>query len=247
VVGGSKQYHGSPAFNALAALRAGVDLATVLAPERAANIIATFSPDLIVYPLEGEYLGRRHLKTMLEFSKKKTAVVIGGGLTRNKETLSAVRIFLKKTTIPCVIDADAIYAIDGKISRKMFLLTPHAGEFYALTGKKVATNINQRKNAVMKEAKRFGIAMLLKGHIDIISDGTKTALNNTGNAYMTKGGTGDVLAGICGSLIAQGNSIFDSACAAAYICGRAGDLAAKEKKQSLLASDLIEKIADVVS
>jgi NAD(P)H-hydrate epimerase len=183
---------------------------------------------------------------MMEFSKKKTAVVIGGGLGRNKETLSAVRLFLKKTELPCVIDADALYALNKNIVKKSFLLTPHAGEFYALTGKKVTINLKERIRTVEKEALRLKTTILLKGHIDIISDGKKTALNRTGNPYLTKGGTGDTLAGIAGSLIAQGNGIFDSACGAAYINGKAGDLVAAQKKQALLASDVLEKIADVI-
>jgi len=217
VIGGSKQYHGSPVFNALAAMRSGVDLVTVLAPKRAADIIASFSPDLIVYPLGGDYLGKRHLKTLLEFTKRKTAVVIGGGLCRNKDTMDAVRMFLKKIALPCVIDADAIYTLDKKIAGGNFLVTPHAYEFYKLTRKKVTNNLNERTKVVKEAAKEFNVTILLKGHIDIVSDGKRTALNRTGNPYMTKGGTGDVLAGICGSLLAQGNSVFDAACGAAYI------------------------------
>ena len=78
--------------------------------------------------------------------------------------------------------------------------------------------------------------------IDIISDGKQVALNKTGNPYMTKAGTGDTLAGICGALLAQGQDAFKAACAAAYINGQAGDIAAAKLKQSLMASDLIEAI-----
>ena len=96
-------------------------------------------------------------------------------------------------------------------------------------------------------AKKINAVVLLKGHIDTISNGVKTETNKTGDAFTTKGGTGDTLAGICGSLLAQGIEPFDAACAAAYINGKAGDIAAKEKKQALLATDIIEKIPDAFS
>ena len=116
VIGGSKLYSGSPAFNALAAYRAGVDLVTIIAPERAANIIATFSPDLITYPVKGEYFEEKHLKEVFDVisTSQFNACVIGGGLGRNKKTRKFVIKFLQEIEIPCVIDADAIYAISEK-------------------------------------------------------------------------------------------------------------------------------------
>jgi NAD(P)H-hydrate epimerase len=221
-------------------LRSGVDLVTIVAPERAANIIASLSADLITYPLKGDYLGKEHLSKLMEFSKNKTAVVIGGGLCREKNTLLAVKEFLKRIEIPAVIDADAIYALDRSLLKKNFVITPHSREFYAMTGIEPEASLEKRIQSV----KRFNCksTILLKGFVDIISDGAAIALNRAGNPYMTKGGTGDTLAGICGSLLAQGIECFDAACAAAFINGRAGDIAAKDKKQGLLATDLIEKI-----
>lgn len=254
VVGGSKKYSGSPAFNALAALqamsayRSGVDVVEVLAPRRAADIIAKFSPDIITFPLEGDYLQKKHLKILLDESKNKTAFVIGGGLGRNKKTLETVKSYLKKIKIPGVIDADAIYAVSwknkAKINLSKFIITPHAYEFYVLTGKKPSDAFKERIKLVENSAEKLNTTILLKGHIDIISNGKQTAVNKTGTPYMTKGGTGDTLAGICGSLLAQGNNLFDSACAGAYINGKAGELT--KRKNSLTASDLLDKIGDIV-
>lgn len=111
VVGGSRKYSGSPALNSLAALKSGVDLVTVAAPERAANIIASFSPNIIAYPLDGQFLSTRHMNELVELARGKTAVVIGGGLMTRKETSEAVVKFLEKITVPAVIDADAIRAV----------------------------------------------------------------------------------------------------------------------------------------
>jgi len=249
VIGGSRVYSGSPAFNALAALRSGVDLVEVCSPERAANIIASFSPDLITHPLKGDYFSEKHLKYIFEVAKNKTACVIGGGLGRKKETFKAVREFLKKTNLPCVIDADAIYAIAEKKSclKENFVLTPHSYEFYILSGEKVAKNMEERKKQVKRIARNCGCIILLKGHIDIISDGKEIYLNKTGSPYMTKGGTGDTLAGICGALLARNAKPIEAAYFGAYINGKAGELAAKKYKESLLASDLIEEIPKVIN
>ena len=249
VIGGSKHYSGSPAFNALAALRSGVDLVTIAAPQRAANIIASFLPDLIAYPLKGDYLNKKHLQELLELTKNKSAVVIGGGLCREKEILKAVIEYLKRIEIPCVIDADAIHAIalNKKVVKgKNWIITPHIYEFYVLSGRKVGTNLKERIKAVKEVASELKTTILLKGHIDVISDGKKVALNRTGSPYMTKGGCGDTLTGICGALLARGVSRFDSACAAAYVNGKAGELATKRYKEGLLATDLIENIPKVI-
>ncbi|MBU5678945.1 MAG: NAD(P)H-hydrate dehydratase [Candidatus Aenigmatarchaeota archaeon] len=247
VVGGSKLYHGSPAFNALAAYRSGVDLVFILAPERAANIIASFSPDLITYPLSGDYITKEHLETILSFAKKSDALVIGGGMGRERETLDAIKEILIKVTIPCVIDADAIYAVaeNKDILKKNFILTPHRFEFKVLSGISIE-NMEKSKKMVKDVAKKLNSIILLKGPIDIISDGYRIAINETGNPYMTKGGTGDTLAGICGSLLAQGKESFLSACCAAYINGKAGDIVAKKKREALLASDIIDAIPEVL-
>jgi len=249
IIGGSKHYSGSPAFNALAALKAGVDLTTVAAPERAANIVASFSPDLIAYPLKGDYLNKKHLKELLELTERKTAVVIGGGLTRRKEVVEAVIKYLEKIDIPAVIDADAIHAVAKKkeiLRNKNFVLTPHTFEFKVLSEIEVGENLSERIEAVRETAKNLETTILLKGHVDVISNGKKTALNKTGSPLMTKGGMGDTLAGICGALLARGNNCFDSACAAAYINGLAGEMAAKKFGESVVASNILEEIHKVL-
>jgi len=249
VIGGSKHYSGSPTFNALAALRSGVDLVTIAAPQRAANIIASFLPDLIAYPLKGDYLNKKHLPELLRLTKNKSAVVIGGGLCREKEILKVVIEYLKRIEIPCIIDADAIHAIalNKKVVKgKNFVITPHTYEFYVLSGIKVGANLNERIKAVKEVASELKTTILLKGHIDVISDGKRVAINKTGSPFMTKGGLGDTLAGIAGALLAREVNCFDAACAAAYINGKAGELAAKKFKEGLIASDLIKEIPNVI-
>jgi NAD(P)H-hydrate epimerase len=223
---------------------------TIVAPERAANIIASFKPDLIAFPLKGDYFTKDHLEEVIQFTKRKDAVVIGGGMTRRPEVLEFILEFLKRNQLPTVIDADAIHALanDKKIVKgRPVIITPHSQEFFILSGKRVGTDLKERIKSTGVLAKEIQTTILLKGHLDIISDGKRTAINKTGSPYMTKGGCGDTLAGICGAYLARGLDVFTSACAAAFVNGRAGEIAAKKWGEGLLASDLIDCIPVAIS
>jgi len=257
VIGGSEFYSGSPALSAMAAFRAGVDMVRIIAPKRAADIIASFSPDLAAYPLEGKWLGKKHLATLIEMTEGakevahgKTAVVIGGGVGRSEETQNVILEYLEKVSVPVVIDADAIHAVSKKpeiILGKPFLITPHTYEFFVLTGREVYKLPQEEKiRAVKEEAARLKTTILLKGRTDIISDGKEVALNKTGGPFLTVGGTGDTLAGICGAILARGIDPFLAAQAAAFINGLAGEIAFKKLGEGLVATDLIEAIPEVI-
>ncbi len=258
-IGGSQFYSGSPALAALAAFRAGVDMVYIIAPRRAADIIASFSPNLAAFPLEGKRLTKEHLATLLEMTKSaeivtegKTAVVIGGGMGRSPETQEVILEYLSQIKIPAVIDADAIYAVAKKpeiLSERPFLITPHSYEFYILTGKEIMAKSDEEKIKIVKEeAQRLKTTILLKGKLDILasSKGNEIAINKTGHPSMSVGGTGDTLAGIAGCLLARGENCFKAAGAAAYINGSAGKRAAKRLGESMTATDLIEEIPNVL-
>lgn len=242
VIGGSHLYHGSPLFNSLAAYRSGVDLVLTVCPERAANLVASHGPDLITYSLKGIYITTKHTKTLVKLSKKADAVIIGGGMGGPNgltlESWKAIQNFLEKIEKPCVIDADALKSINN--IKQNFLLTPHSKEFEELT------NTKANKTNLKKFAKQNNCTILLKGNKDVVADKNNIKENKTGSPFLTVGGTGDILAGVCGSLLAQGNNIFDSACAAAYITGKAGEKASKKYKQGLMASDLLDEIPEVI-
>lgn len=258
IIGGGELYTGSPALAAQAGFRAGVDMVRIIAPKRAADIIASFSPNLAAFGLDGKWLDKKDLATLLlttesakSVSHEKAAVVIGGGLGRSKNTQETILEYLKSVSLPVVIDADAIHALSDNhevIQGKNFLLTPHPYEFFILTGQKVKSlSFTEKIDIVRAEAKKIGCVILLKGEKDIISDGKEVAVNKTGSPYLTTGGTGDTLAGICGSLMAQGISPFLAAQAGAFINGKAGEIAAKKFNQSLLATDLIDCIPEVLN
>ena len=257
VIGGSEFYSGSPALSAMAAFKSGVDMVRIIAPQRAADIIASFSPDLAAYPLEGKWLERKHVAILVSMTESakivshgKTAVVIGGGMGRTEETQEAILEYLSQVDIPIVIDADAIHALAKNpeiISGKNFLITPHTYEFFILTKKEIYRLPEKEKiKHVREEAGRLKTTILLKGRTDIISNGKEVALNKTGSPFLTKGGTGDTLAGIAGAILARGIDPFTAAQAAAYINGRTGEIVAQKMGEGLLATELIKVIPEVL-
>jgi NAD(P)H-hydrate epimerase len=150
---------------------------------------------------------------------------------------------------PLLLDADALKAL-GVVKKNVFdestVMTPHAGEFQAVSGKLPSRDLKVRSSEVRAFASRSGAVILLKGHTDIISDGTRVKLNETGNPGMTVGGTGDVLSGIVAGLMAQGVGGFRAAVAGAFVNGASGDLAEEEYGYHLTPTDLLDYIPTVL-
>ena len=250
IIGGSHTYTGPPIFNALAAYRTGVDLVSIISPKRAADIAASYTPELITYPVEGKFFSKGHAKTVLKIIEeiKPDACVIGGGITKHDNVSKFVVKILKNIYIPCVIDADALYILGKTVSliKENYILTPHSKEFYYLTGTILPKNLNERVNLVKQKSLELGCTILLKGYFDVISDGNEVLINKTGTPAMTVGGTGDILAGITGALISMHVDPLTSAAAAAFISGKSGEYAFKKYGFSLLPSDVINEIPKVI-
>ena len=251
VIGGSETYSGAPAYVALAALRSGVDLTYICAPEKTAYAISSMSPDLITIKLKGQHFAPENLDEIKPFLERATGVAVGPGLGMHKDTVNAVEKlldFLGKLNKPTLFDADAIKAF-GLRKRRVsfpFVLTPHAGEFEALSGKSLPADLKQKMDKVKSVAREIGATILLKGPVDIVSNGDNVKLNFTHNPGMTVGGTGDVLSGIVGAFLAQGFYIFEASVAGAFLNGLAGNLVFKEKGYHMVATDLIEKIPSAI-
>ena len=245
VVGGGP-YTGAPAFTGMAAMRSGVDLAFVATPEASALPVSIYSPNIIVRPLPGDIICQEHVGILLELSEEADVVAIGPGLGDAKDTMEAVRRFVSKCRKPLVIDADAIGACGARphvLRGKTGVITPHAGEFRKLTGKSVPAEDGEKRMELVEDAaSRLHMTIVLKGAVDVISDGTYIRLNRTGNSAMTVGGTGDVLTGVVAGILAQKATPFAAGRIGAFTAGVAGDLAFEEKSFGLLATDVIDKV-----
>jgi NAD(P)H-hydrate epimerase len=269
IVGGG-QYYGAPALSSFAAQRTGVDLVIIATPKKVARAITSYSPllikpvklakhlakispTLIINELNNEKnLVLSDIKIIEKQINKADAILIGPGLGTEYQTQNAIEKIINRVIDqkkPMVIDADAIRVIGKKqklIKNTKTVITPHAEEFKYLTGVNLLKDIEKRKKEVQEWAKKLGITIVLKGPIDIISNGETTKLNDFHNPSMTVGGTGDVLAGIIGALISKGVEPFNAARIGIFINGAAGNLAFEKYSYGLVATDIIEQIPNVL-
>ncbi|MBT8172034.1 NAD(P)H-hydrate dehydratase [Candidatus Bathyarchaeota archaeon] len=251
VIGGNKIFSGAPALAALAALRTGVDVVTVAAPEKTALTISSMAPELITLKLKGKHLNGNNLSVIKDQLNSATAVVLGPGLGIHKDTKEAVKEIIgeiEKIKIPLLLDADGL-KIFSEFKRKIdspIVLTPHVKEYEILIENKLSKNLKEKTKNVQNMARELGVTILLKSQIDIISNGEDVKYNFTGNPGMTVGGTGDVLSGIVGGFLAMGTNAFKAAVAGVYINGAAGDFVAVEKGYHMLPTDVIEWIPHVI-
>ncbi|MEM2935228.1 MAG: NAD(P)H-hydrate dehydratase, partial [Candidatus Thermoplasmatota archaeon] len=228
IIGGGA-YTGAPYLAGMAALRAGCDLVYVCCPSSVWNVIASFSPNLIVRKMDGEFLTVEGLKEVEDVIEKADAIVVGPGLGKRKEVMEACEFIFDNYDKKFVYDADAIEVLNGKKCNQKVIITPHSGEFKRLTSIDLPEDIGERAEIVKEEAKKLDATILAKGVIDIISDGRRLKMNKIHNEAMTVGGTGDTLAGICAAMLSKKIEIFYSACISAFINGMAGNMAYEEK------------------
>ncbi len=236
-LGGSRGFSGAITLASKAALRSGAGLVSAFVPESIHALVAPAIPEVMVHssPPEGNW----------------SAMLAGPGMGRTATTREQVLHALETAEVPVVLDADAITVLADHIdavaaAQCPLILTPHPGEFAALFGLKVEDVQEDRVGMARMAAARLNAVVVLKGAGTIIAAPDQCpAVNMTGNPGMATGGSGDVLAGLIAGLAGQGIAPFEAACAAVWLHGRAGDLAAAEKAQaSVIAGDLIEKIPD---
>jgi hydroxyethylthiazole kinase-like uncharacterized protein yjeF len=251
VIGGSEVFSGAPALVSLAALRTGVDIVYLAAPAKTAYAVSSMSPDLITLKLKGDHLTASNVAALQSYVESVDAVVMGPGLGLHAETREFVKscvATVENAGKPLLLDADGLktFADFKRPLRVPLVLTPHAGEYAVLTGRKLPENLEERVVEVQRTAAELKAVVLVKGQVDVVCDGKRVKLNFTGNPGMTVGGTGDVLSGVVGALLAQKADAFEAAVAGAFVNGAAGDFAAGDTGFHLVASDLLEWIPRVL-
>jgi ADP-dependent NAD(P)H-hydrate dehydratase / NAD(P)H-hydrate epimerase len=262
VVGGSVGKAGAPAMASLSALRAGAGLVTAAIPSPVLAQVAGFSPELMTQPLAASTNGQIAAKRLVAERFRalvagKTVAAIGPGLGQSAGTVKFLASMLTETTIPAVVDADALNIIaahkpllssiqkQGKAGRT-FVFTPHPGEMARLAGTTVAEIQANRLAVARSFARTNGIILVLKGWRTLIAhpDGA-VSVNTTGNPAMAKGGSGDMLTGLIAGLLAQypgepGRAVE----AAVYIHGLAADLAVRgADEHTLLPTDSLHQFS----
>lgn len=249
---GSYGMAGAAIMAGKAALRCGIGLLKIAVPKSIYPVCATNILESVYYPLEetsNGVISSKNTDFLLEMCEKSSAVLIGCGLSVCDDTKNLVQSVITNCEKPLVIDADALNCICNKPEilknlKAPAIITPHPGEMARLlhsTPKAVNSN---RENTAIDFAKKFGVVTVLKGAGTIIAspDG-EVYINHTGNSGMATGGSGDILSGIIGSLLAQGASPINAAAAGVFLHGTIGDLAAEKLgKISMLPTDMIDMI-----
>jgi NAD(P)H-hydrate epimerase len=240
VVGGSFGKSGAPAMSGLGALRSGAGLVTVAVPKEILTAVAAYRPELMTEPLEGA-----------DF-KKATVLAIGPGLGTSDETVRFVKRLYFESDIPAVVDADALNALAGDLGHtdKIRILTPHPGEMSRLMGISTKEVQADRLANAQSMAKKSGATIVLKGDRTVIAfpDG-ETWVNPTGSPSMATGGTGDILTGMTAGMLAQHpKDMKHAVCAAVWLHGRCGELAAQDLgEESTLATDLLTYLPEAMN
>lgn len=250
VIGGRIGFTGAPYLASLSAFRTGSGLVYMAVPESIYEIEAAKCEEIICLPFASSNGGfsASAADSLISLAEKCDVCVLGPGLGLNEDTVLLTQELLKRIDIPIVLDADGINAIAGNINilaerascRRYTVLTPHDVEFARIGGDLSTGRINGARTM----SKQLGAAVVLKGNTTVtaLPEGD-TLINTSGNPGMAKGGSGDVLAGMIGSLIGQGISIEMAAVAGVYFHGAAGDFAAERYGEyGMLPTDLIDEI-----
>lgn len=249
---GSYGMAGAALLCARAALRSGVGLLRVALPERVYPLLVEALPEAVFLPVAEDAEGRFAAEALPRLQTALTdadAVVLGCGMGAGAPQQALVQELLRHSTVPVILDADGINAVSLHIlveetRSAPLILTPHPGEMARLLG--VTTQVVQadRVGCATRLAQRCHAVVVLKGHRTIVaSPQGQVAENPTGNPGMATGGSGDALAGIVGSLVAQGLPPYEAAVCGVYLHGAAGDAAARRHSQhGMLPTDLIEEL-----
>jgi NAD(P)H-hydrate epimerase len=255
VIGGARGKSGAPCMSSVAALRAGAGLVTAAVAESILPTVASVTPELMTLPLlEGAHgeISSRNLEAPLldPVLEKKSVLAVGPGLGQEAEAVDFFLGLLERTSVPMVIDADALNALaahPGKLNGRgrLLVLTPHPGEMARLAGMSIKEVEADREGIARQFATTHGVTLVLKGWRTLIAhpDG-RMAINTTGNPGMAKGGSGDILTGIVAAMLGQyPEQPAEAVEAAIYLHGLAADFAVRWQDQhTLLAMDTVSHL-----
>jgi hydroxyethylthiazole kinase-like uncharacterized protein yjeF len=239
VVGGNEKYHGAPIMAALGAEKSGADLVNLIVPANQQHLARSFSLNLILETFSGKFLRTQDVPKIVEAAQSADVLVIGNGLGEKPQTQRAIRKILQQATCDLVIDAAALQAfveVSPLAEDRDVVLTPHAGELESL-------KLQASSKDLPQFTKDHHCTLVLKGKEDqICSPAGELHTNKTGHPIMTKGGTGDVLAGLIGGLMAQGMSGFEASKKACEDWGKVGEYVAEQKGLEVTMKEMLGEL-----
>lgn len=234
IITGSKGMTGAGTLAALSAFKTGSGLVYLAVPQSLSQIYAAAVPEAVLLPLKDEngIISCEETDFLINRSADMDAVVIGPGLSTHTGIKKLVNNFVLKCPVPLVIDADALNVLEPGIlqERKIpAVLTPHPGEFARLSGLSTENVQKNRIQNAVELSRRSGAIVVLKGAGTVIAcPGGKYFVNTTGHNCLAVAGSGDVLAGMTGSLLGQKIPPEDAACIGAFVHGKCGEVLAEK-------------------
>jgi ADP-dependent NAD(P)H-hydrate dehydratase / NAD(P)H-hydrate epimerase len=250
IVGASRGLTGSVCLSASAAVRTGAGYATVAVPSDLEAIFETKLTEVMSLGCasrEGR-LRPAASEQIIGAAERAACVVLGPGMGREQSTQRLAQELVERIEAPLVLDADGLNAHAGRIEKLSerdapLVMTPHAGELARLLNTDSEAIESRRLESAREGAKRSGGIMLLKGDDTIVTDGERVAVNRISCPSLATAGTGDVLSGMIGAMIARGVEPFAAACAGVVAHSRAGRAAADlVGPDSVIATDVIDSI-----
>ncbi len=243
LIAGSRGMAGAAVLCARAAASSGAGLVRAGSVEYVTSILQSAVPEVTVRELGTEAI---EAEPLLELVKGCSALAAGPGMGVSDSTVNVIRL-INTLSVKKVLDADAlnVMAEDKSLLSgiKNAILTPHPKEFSRLSGINIGILLADPIKAAREYALMYGVVVLLKGATTVVTDGERTALVTAGSPSMAKGGSGDVLTGVIGGLLAQGMELFEAAYTGAYLCGKAGERACERcGEHSALPSDTIREL-----
>ncbi|MCE7739838.1 MAG: NAD(P)H-hydrate dehydratase [Candidatus Heimdallarchaeota archaeon] len=252
IIAGSMDYIGAPALAGMGAFRTGADLIFILTPSDIRNTVASYRPDFITIPASQKEIEPSDIEDLFSHPRiEGSSFIIGPGMMNSQTTRNTLLKFLEnEEKRQVVIDASALSMMDEEhlklLKNHNVVLTPHKGEFRSIFGINLTGDLESNSKIVTETAQKWNTTILLKGEIDIISNGKITKFNETGHPGMSVGGTGDVLTGIVAALLSVTEDPFLSSCLGVFISGAAGELAARSFGDGLIASDIPNFIYPII-
>lgn len=227
---------GAAYMSGTAALNCGAGLVTLAAPECINDILEAKTTEIMTLPLNSSdgHFSKNALPKIIERAEKSDVILIGPGMGTSADCKIILEELLSASRIPVIIDADALnlLAQDMDALKKCtcpLILTPHEMEMSRLTGLDLKYIQSNRISVSKSFCEKYGVTLILKGHHTIVTapDGSQY-INNTGNAGLAKGGSGDILAGITASLTARIRNEALASAMSVYLHGKSADFIAED-------------------
>ena len=247
LVCGSDEYKGAAALSTAAALRSGVGLVELFSEKSVCDCLFTACPEAIYTQIDKNN-PKASAEIILEKSKNADALLIGCGISNNKNSRRLIEEIITCCEIPVIIDADGINSIVPNINvllnaRAEIILTPHPAELARICGVTVEEITKNRLDFAIQTAKKYGCIVVSKDSSTFITDGKTVLLSQSGNSALSKGGSGDILAGLTCSVIAQGTPLIEGCACASFILGRTAEFLCKEcSERGIIGTDVISAL-----